>query len=213
MYYLSRVAHELESDAESEEAKILARHPRYEALCRCACSRATVASFLQHSPQNWSVLSINLVHGAPTITRKSANDVDPNSLEARLINFTFRFTPRSDLTPATPDPIVKTQRLPRSWDIYRVKGYVGRLFDVKPLKTRLIWETDEWDPVGDEEGGDDNDDDWEALEEEGGGDDHAGAGGVPKETWVRREVELLDGTRDVGYWVEGREARVRVELR
>lgn len=31
--------------------------------------------------------------------------------------------------------------------------------------------------------------------------------------WVRREVELLDGTRELGFWIEGREARVRVEYR
>ncbi|MCJ1401887.1 hypothetical protein MMC11_005104 [Xylographa trunciseda] len=36
-----------------------------------------------------------------------------------------------------------------------------------------------------------------------------------KETgkWVRREVELVDGTREVGHWIEGKEARVRVEYR
>lgn len=31
--------------------------------------------------------------------------------------------------------------------------------------------------------------------------------------WERREVELIDSTREVGFWVEGKEARVRVELR
>lgn len=31
--------------------------------------------------------------------------------------------------------------------------------------------------------------------------------------WKRREMELVDGTREVGFFVEGAEARVRVELR
>ena len=31
--------------------------------------------------------------------------------------------------------------------------------------------------------------------------------------WVRREVELVDGTREVGHWIEGMEAKVRVEYR
>ena len=31
--------------------------------------------------------------------------------------------------------------------------------------------------------------------------------------WAQREIELVDGTRDVGFWIEGREATVRVELR
>ena len=30
---------------------------------------------------------------------------------------------------------------------------------------------------------------------------------------VQREVELMDGTKDVGFWIEGDEAMVRVELR
>lgn len=34
-----------------------------------------------------------------------------------------------------------------------------------------------------------------------------------KGRWVARDIELLDGIRDVGYWIEGKEARVRVELR
>ena len=31
--------------------------------------------------------------------------------------------------------------------------------------------------------------------------------------WERREVELVDSTREVGSWVEGKEARIRVEVR
>ena len=34
-----------------------------------------------------------------------------------------------------------------------------------------------------------------------------------KGKWVRREVELVDGTREVGHWIEGTEANVRVEYR
>ncbi|MCJ1420890.1 hypothetical protein MMC32_007249 [Xylographa parallela] len=34
-----------------------------------------------------------------------------------------------------------------------------------------------------------------------------------KGKWVRREVELVDGTREVGHWIEGMEAKVRVEYR
>ena len=31
--------------------------------------------------------------------------------------------------------------------------------------------------------------------------------------WREREIELEDGTKTVGFWIEGPEARVRVELR
>ncbi len=34
-----------------------------------------------------------------------------------------------------------------------------------------------------------------------------------REGWRRREMELADGTREVGFFVEGGEARVRVEVR
>ena len=30
--------------------------------------------------------------------------------------------------------------------------------------------------------------------------------------WVRREVELVESMRTLGYWVEGRDARIRVEV-
>ncbi len=37
--------------------------------------------------------------------------------------------------------------------------------------------------------------------------------GKEKGKWVEREVELVDGTREVGNLVEGKRVRVRVELR
>ncbi len=76
------------------------------------------------------------------------------------------------------------------------------------MKTRLVWETGEWDPLG----GDDESDDsnWDLNgETERNGNVYA----APKERWIRREVELEDGTREVGFWIDGREARVRVEPR
>ncbi|MCJ1284726.1 hypothetical protein MMC26_004062 [Xylographa opegraphella] len=49
----------------------------------------------------------------------------------------------------------------------------------------------------------------------GSEDEPAALGDEEKEKgkWVRREVELVDGTREVGHWIEGREANVRVEYR
>lgn len=85
----------------------------------------------------------------------------------------------------------------------------------------------EWDPVA---GADDSDGSGseEYAEDEHGGEKDAGGGskasGValngdqnggardPKK-WVQREEELVDGTKDVGFWIEGKEARVRVDLR
>jgi hypothetical protein len=155
-----------------------------------------------------------------------------------------------------------SKRLPRSFDIYRLKAIVGRLFGLAPAHTKLVLETDEWDPVerdeddnedyDDYDDNDDIDDDINVGEDPnarvggneedsnrpGGIGNRAGVGaGEPskmsslasststeqeedqriaprsrrKEKWKRREIELVDGTREVGFWVEGKEARVRVE--
>ncbi len=85
------------------------------------------------------------------------------------------------------------------------------------MSLTLIWETGEWDPVA---GADDRDEDSdleqdvasekERREVEGKGEEKEER---DKGRWVQREEELVDGTKDVGFWVEGREARVRIEMR
>ncbi len=81
---------------------------------------------------------------------------------------------------------------------------------------KLIWETEEWDPVGEGDGGwsvsEDGSDDEERRSERTETKKRRRRGGR-KEVWKRREMELVDGTREVGFFVEGTEARVRVELR
>lgn len=64
-----------------------------------------------------------------------------------------------------------------------------------------MWETGEWDPVADYQDEVDSSDE----EEMHGGDERG--------MWVKREVELDGGTREVGFWVEGMEATIRVERR
>lgn len=84
-------------------------------------------------------------------------------------------------------------------------------------------ETDEWDPVP---AAKPEDDDWSCSEDEWSEDDES-AGDVDlrqkqmrtgknkkdKNLWARRAIELVDSTRPVGFWIEGKEARVRVERR
>jgi hypothetical protein len=233
-----------------------------------------------------------LVYGPPVIKRRRALHVDLNSLEARLVVFTF-LGPAASSPPSSTSSLVTTtlvgaastsaakstaaikisKRLPRSFDIYRLKAIVGRLFGLAPAHTKLVLETDEWDPVErDEDDSEDYDDhDYDDYDDNDGVDDDvnvdedansrlegneeksnrpnntgdgdgAGAGehsknktqgpmsslasSTPaeqeqdrkttwrsrrKEKWKRREIELVDGTREVGFWVEGKEARVRVE--
>ncbi|OLN81117.1 Tubulin-specific chaperone E [Colletotrichum chlorophyti] len=86
-------------------------------------------------------------YGAPDVIRR--DEINPNYLEARLItvHFTHNSTAQQEVT--------KTTTIPKSSDIYAVKGIAGRLFGAEPLRLRLVWETGEWDPVG---GFDDDDD-------------------------------------------------------
>ncbi len=181
---------------EPEEYKITSKHPRFAELCE--------------------------IHGAPAITR-TAPSIDTNSIEARLITFTFHFHP-----PALDDDptysSTRTKKVPRTFDIYRLKGIVGRLFGQKPMSLKLVWESGELDPVAGYE------EDWDSSDEEEGSNTAAngywsndGSGKwmantnadelVKSGKWVRREVELTDSTREVGFWIEDREAKVRVELR
>ncbi|KAI9792607.1 MAG: hypothetical protein M1833_001060 [Piccolia ochrophora] len=180
LYYLSRIAKALAAVPETEEASITSQHPRYASLCE--------------------------LYGAPTIPRAVPTSINPASLEASLINFEFHLSlTNADDTPlpTEPRPQTLTASIPRTFSMYRVKGLVGRLFAVKPLATRLVWETGEWDPVEGYVPDEEEDDD--------GGSD--GGKERSRERWRRREVELEEGTREVGFWVEEREARVRVEVR
>ncbi|KAI9864795.1 MAG: hypothetical protein M1813_002565 [Trichoglossum hirsutum] len=181
MYYLSRIGKALSAAPETDESRILFQHRRYAELCE--------------------------LYGSPVVTRISASTINPNSLEARLINIKFRLER---------DGITKHQAVPKGIDVYRLKGIVGRMFGVRPLGTRLVWESDEWDPIG---GNESDYDDSEEEKEEG----EAVIGSKQREDekederkkgrWVRREVELEDGTGEVGFWIEGKEANIRVELR
>ncbi|KAI9749300.1 MAG: hypothetical protein M4579_006922 [Chaenotheca gracillima] len=188
MYHLSRIANELANAPADHEAQIVARHPRYHELCE--------------------------LYGPPTIRRAGPSAIDPNSLGARLITFTFTFTPPLE-SPAgrKGEAVTCTKRIPRGFDVYRLKGIVGRLLGLRPFGTRLIWETGEWDPVGGDE------EDLSDSDSDSNSDDVDREPGTPpkrersQDQWVRREVELEDGTRGVGFWIEGSEAKVRVELR
>ncbi|KAK4181322.1 HotDog domain-containing protein [Triangularia setosa] len=140
-------------------------------------------------------------YGEPTVTRRQ--EVNPNFLEARLIDIKFWgvFAEGEE---------TKEVKIPKSFDIYAVKGIAGRLFGLRPWEVRLVWETGEWDPVGGfeiEEGdGEESDDDDENMQEikEGDGEEKKGR-------WVKREVELKDGPRQFGYCVDGLQVTVRVE--
>ncbi|CAK1356108.1 unnamed protein product [Cercospora beticola] len=134
-------------------------------------------------------------YGEPSIPdQPKADSIDPRSLAARLVDVTFVFTDRPEWQ----------IRIPKSFNIYSVLGMVGKKLGVMPLELRLIWETGERDPIGlnqDQTGIEE----WDSDEEEDGDETRVA------ENSVAREVELVAGTRTLGTYIEGREARVRVE--
>ncbi|KAL2131155.1 hypothetical protein VTI74DRAFT_5466 [Chaetomium olivicolor] len=154
------------------------------------------------------------VYGEPVVVRRSAGAVDGNLLEGRVVDTEFVLVGEHE-----GGRVVKKLQVPKSFDIYAVKGIVGRVFGLRPMGVRLVWETGEWDPVGgfDEADGESEEEDleaeWERREQEGGlgGDGQEGASKTGR--WVKREVELKDGPRQFGYCVDGLEARIRVERR
>jgi len=191
LFYLSRIAKQLSSVPEDEEATVLTQHPLYAALCEA--------------------------HGEPDIVRRE--EINPNFLEARLVTVHFNLVDTASEVAKT-----ATTEIPRSFDVYAVKGIAGKLFDARPLSLRLVWETGEWDPVGgyDEQVGDSSDDEEDEaraldadlrLEQtvaaEHGEQVQLARGGQ----WVKREVELVDGPRQLGFCVDGLEATIRVEVR
>jgi hypothetical protein len=188
MFYLSRISKAMAAVPEAEEQKIKSQHKRYDELCE--------------------------IYGAPVVVR-AEKAINPDLLEARLIKFTFYMPPNT--IPGQTAEIAKEQEIPRGFDMYRLKGIVGKLLGIKPLSLRLIWETGEWDPVAgyeDKEEDSDSDEEDENEEvEETANDDAISDTLASKGKWMRREVELEDGTRQVGFCVDGMQAKVRVELR
>lgn len=146
------------------------------------------------------------IYGEPVVVRKSDANINPNFLEARLIKFTFYMS--GDGNPDTESS--KDIEIPKGFDIYRVKSIVGKAFGVRPSGLRLIWETGEWDPVAGYEDEENNEDDTVNLSK---ADSSTATSEHMTGRWMRREVEIEDGTRQVGNYVDGREAKVRVEPR
>ncbi|KAK1076651.1 hypothetical protein LTR33_008762 [Friedmanniomyces endolithicus] len=143
-------------------------------------------------------------YGEPTVTRKTVladGEVDPNSLAARLVRITF-----------VSGTAIWTVELPKSLSIYALLGIVVKRLGVMPLRLLLILETGERDPVARESASYQGPDWWCSDSEDE--DDCLPTKEVDERTsWIMREVEMLAGTRALGTYVEGAEARVRVETR
>jgi hypothetical protein len=196
MYYLSLIGKELSATTEAEEPAILATHPRYSELCE--------------------------LYTNPTITRAVVSDASgtrviyPRSVAARLVRMAFHFVQYyDDNDPGASNDRVVAKEIPGSFNTYQVKALVSRLFGLPAFGFRLIWETDEWDPVereaADEAADWDDDSEDEVQAEQARPDSNPHAPG--KSRFVRREIELVDSARDIGFLFQGEigELRIRVE--
>ncbi len=175
----------------------------------------------------------------PAHTPTAAQKYAPGTLGARLVTTTFYIPLSTFASPsAFPHPIYSlTRPLPPSMPVYTLKSLLSHHFGLPPLQLRLIYETGELDPVhetttklgrgkeGWEEWGD-----WDvdvkptspnsglAIGETGDGkdDDEKWIDGFLLKDgvrWRKREIEILDGMRGWGDYLENnvREAKVRVE--
>ena len=185
MYYLAKIGQEIAQVSADEEKSVTSQHKRYDELCE--------------------------LYGSPTVVRKSAAVIHPDFLEARLIKFTFYMPLNTKLGQV--QTITKVQEIPKGFDIYRLKGIVGTLFDVMPLKTRLTWETGEIDPVAGFEEIEEDSDDEETRETTDEAADHPNVvSSKDAGKWIKREVEVRDSLKQIGVIVDGMEATIRVEL-
>jgi hypothetical protein len=243
IYYHSQIALELElahasgvspaRDAAASKTAILARHPRWLALCEEYGDPVAPAR-----PDD-----------ATGTTGTHNYNRNPNSLGARLVHLTFMLNTESaprtissatDSVGTSPTDYLWIQELPRVYDIYSLLGNVVAHVSkevypsgkINPLCIRLFWLSGEFRPnLHDERKSDDSTklakeasctvdsthegalepgvvDWWDSSEEDDSdmiADDPADSM-LPEEV----EVELLPGTRSIGSYIEGRRARIRV---
>lgn len=143
-------------------------------------------------------------YGEPVIRRSSSN-INPRFMAAQLLTLNVYLTPgaieKSSL--AGKKNTKYTFEFPKSLSVYAVLGRLGKYFGLSPMNMELVWETSEWDVAAARANGEDGL--WDSEEEEE--DDNVTSMGK------KREVEVTAGTKGIGDWIEGSEAKMRIGLR
>jgi tubulin-specific chaperone E len=137
-------------------------------------------------------------YGHPVVQRPERPSISPNSLAARLITLNCYFANQAPEEVKLLGDSNLVIEVPRNLQVYSVMGLIGKWLQKAPMKVALVWETDELDPVKNGAETSDSEDDAK--------DNYSGV-------MERREVQIVAGTRAIGTWIEGNEARVRIELR
>ena len=180
-YYLSLIGRELTFASPNLEAQIKASHPRYEYLCS--------------------------EYGEPFVNRTD-KAVNPNSLAASLIRFTFYLGESVKATSSQLEIETREENfeaeIPMNFTSYSLLGLVGKKFRIKPMNCKLMCEMGDCIPARQTRTLKSSDSDSES--------DQRNRKENPRES-ATREVEIIPSTRAVGTWVDGREAIVRIEAR
>ncbi|KAL8926477.1 MAG: hypothetical protein Q9172_001780 [Xanthocarpia lactea] len=222
IYYLSTITPLfLATKTDEEEKGVVEEHPQWGHLCE---KYGEPESITRKRHAQTSSSQIKSSNG----NENEENPIyPPLSLGANLVTFSFHYSPAFSSSSDSPSSSAQQSKntkgqqqhireIPKQTNIYRLKSLAGRIYSIPCMEIRLVLETDEWDPVPAAKPEDDN---WSCSEDEDESDDSTevkdGKRGKEKDKnlWVRREIELVDSTRPVAFWVEGREARVRVERR
>ena len=209
IYYLSVTEREISVALSNEPAQdretLQLTYNHYTALCA-----------LHDRP---SILS------SPPTTAATNNTTSahaPNTLGARIL--LTRFYIASNPKPGTSATL--TRRIPHSTSVYALKALLARHFGLTPLSFRCVYESEELEPVREERFGSKKDWDswgnWDLDDGEGPQEEGKWADGVMMRDgtrWKKREVEIRDGTRAWGDYLESmeelreREVVVRIELK
>lgn len=226
LYYLNQITAQLAAANDpNEKTAVLEEHPRWKKLCDIYGEPETAK---KQGPDNVDggslaarVTEFNFYISRQDLhkARAQAKAVDGHEdEEARDVDDEDVDSNNAHSPPGSSIVEGKKLLIPLTVDVYRLKGIAGRLFNLRPMSVRLVWETGERDPVGGVGEGE-----WSVSEDDSSDDEGEGGQGRSKRearmkaedgtNWVPRETELVDGTRQVGFWIESSEARVRVELR
>jgi hypothetical protein len=207
IYYIAIAERELSAaiaetpvySREGHVSDVKRQYPRYEELCR---------KYERESVFDKQRSASNEVPAQTSYT--------PGTLGIRLVKTRFYIPQKDEGSRATSSVIPTTfsRLIPRTISVYTLKALLARTFSLPALQFRLIYESPELDPVVAPRGGNDraNWDTW--------GDwdlDHAlkDPDAVEKQgkKWKKREVEILDGTREWGFYIEDgmADATIRIE--
>lgn len=186
LYYLAEVEKDL---AGTTRDHVIGQNPRYLELCK-KYDRDPIET---------------------TFPRAREVESSSSSLNGRLLNIAFYQQPSE-----TKQMEERHEVVPKSTDIYRLKGLVARKFGLRPLSFRLVYESDLDEVMPDQVKL--TKEEWDKISTSVDGN----AGKMPPLSssdlnapplLKKKEIELVNSTRELSYFIEdnAHEIKIRVE--